>query len=144
MSLCFDEDTLIGVGLSDTNFSKYIFEDKEFYSDGKFELTDVATGETVKAAGEKIRVIMQDGLFQVYRDGCLKMSCAKGPLIIKTSPDNLIGITNHKRVGKPAFYRGIIEITKTSKKANGFAIVNVLDLILTIYQHKDKELVTGF
>lgn len=128
ISLCFDEDTIIRVGLSDTNFSKYIFEDREFYSDGKFELTDVATGETVKAAGEKIRVIMQDGFFRIYRDGSLKMSCAKGPLIIKTAPDNLIGITNHKRVGKPAFYRGIIELTKTSKKANGFAVVNVLDL----------------
>lgn len=128
ISFCFDEDTIIRVGLSDTNFSKYIFDDREFYSDGILELTDVATGETVKAAGEKIRVIMQDGFFQIYCDGCLKMSCVKGPVILKTNPENLIGITEHKRVGNPALYRGIIELTKSAKKTNGYAIVNVLDL----------------
>lgn len=62
---------------------------------------------------------MQDGLFTVYIDKKPKMSKIRGPLILKAEPNNLIGITNHKRAGKPAFYRGIIELVKTAKKQTG-------------------------
>lgn len=124
----YDSDKPIRVGLSDTTFSKYVFDDEEFYSDGLLELTDLATGETVKALSVGIRVTMQDGLFTVYIDKKPKMGKIRGPLILKAEPNNLIGITNHKRAGKPAFYRGIIELVKTAKKTNGYVIVNVLDL----------------
>lgn len=123
----YDSERAIRVGLSDTYFSKYVFEDEEFYSDGILTLTDLSTGENVKALGEGLQVIMRDGIFKIYRSGEMKLS-AKGPIIIKTEPQNLIGIKNHKRAGKPAFYRGIIELDRTNKKSNGYVIVNVLDL----------------
>lgn len=125
---CFDTENSIRVGISNTAFSKYIFEDAEFYSDSTISATDLSTGEEVKALGESISVKMKDGVFNVYRGGSLKMLRAAGPISIKTTKTSLIGIHDLKRAGKPAFYRGVIELVKTDKKANGFAIVNVLDL----------------
>ena len=125
-AMSYDAETPIRVGLSDTNFSKYIFDNAEFYSDAALEITDEATGTTIKAFDVYAERV--GNVFNVYGDGKLKMSSIKGPLIVKAQPDFLIGIKNHKRAGKPAFYRGIIELVPATTKSKGFAIVNVLDL----------------
>ena len=72
-AFAYDADTVIRVGISNTSFSKYIFDDEQFYSDGELVITDAATGETATAAvGENIRVTMNDGLFRIYCGGLLK------------------------------------------------------------------------
>lgn len=128
-AFAYDADTVIRVGISNTSFSKYIFDDEQFYSDGELVITDAATGETATAAvGENIRVTMTDGLFRIYCGGLLKKTDLTGPLIIRPASGHLIGVENLKRAGKPAFYRGVIELVKSQKKSNGYSIVNVLDL----------------
>ena len=67
-----------------------------------------------------------------------------GPISIKTEKTSLIGIKDLKRAGKPAFYRGVIELVKTDKKSNGFAIVNVLDLQSYLKGVVPNEMPTSF
>lgn len=122
----YDSETLIRVGISDTQFSKYVYDTAEFYSDGKLEVIDTSTGECVKFLNESVLIKMNNGNFDIYKDKVLKLSNTKGPIVIKS--DELIGIKNHLRAGKPAFYRGIIELTPVTSKKNNFAIVNILDL----------------
>lgn len=124
----FDAEKSIRVGISNTAFSQYIFDTAEFYSEYGLTAVDISTGEEVKFYGDNLSIKMKDGLFYIYCDNSLKMVRAKGPISIKTAQNSLIGIRDLKRAGQPAFYRGIIELVKTDKKSNGFAIVNVLDL----------------
>ena len=44
----YDAETPIRVGISDTNFSTYNFTSATFYSDTELQVTDTASGETVK------------------------------------------------------------------------------------------------
>ncbi|MBQ2645151.1 SpoIID/LytB domain-containing protein, partial [bacterium] len=124
----YDSETPIRVGISDTNFSTYTFTKEEFYSNGKLKITDSSTGESFQTENEVITVEMQNKLFKVYKGKDLKITQTRGPIVIAPEQGFLIGIKNHSRVGKPAFYRGIIELTPAKNKENGYAIVNILDL----------------
>lgn len=122
----YDAEKIIRVGISDNSFQKYFYEESEFYSDGQIEITDISTGKNIKTNGHGLKVEMSDGNFNVYEEDKLKISNAKGPLAVKS--ESLIGIANLKRAGKPAFYKGIIELVRSEREYNKFAIVNVLDL----------------
>lgn len=124
----YDSQTPIRVGISDTSFSTYNFNKAEFYSDGIIEVTDSSTGETIKVSGESVVIKMEEGYFEVYKGKALKLQKTNGCIVIKPDANSLIGIKNINRAGKPAFYRGIIELTPIKKKPNFFAIVNILDL----------------
>lgn len=125
----FDVETPIRVGISDTKFSTYIFTSSEFYATESYDVTDTATGEKVSFnPNEFVKITITDGKFSVYKNNKLKFNGTRGPVVIKTQNSALIGVKDLKRAGKPALYRGIIELTPVSSKSNGFAIVNVLDL----------------
>ena len=122
----YDAETPIRVGISNTNFSTYVFNTAEFYSDSILEVTDSSTGESVKISGSSVNVKYENDRFKIFRGNELKLSDLKGPVTIKST--SLIGVGNLKRAGKPAFYRGIIELKPVESKKDVFAIVNVLDL----------------
>ena len=126
-SFAYDSEKIIRVGISDSAFSKYIFDNASFYSEEKLDIVDIATGQSVKANEQNISVEMEDDLFNVYINSKPVMKNLTGPVVISTKPPSLIGISGLKRAGKPALYRGAIELVKHSKKS-GFTIVNVLDL----------------
>ena len=125
-AFAYDAETPIRVGISNTNFSTYTFNTAEFYSDDVLEVTDSATGESVKISDSSVSVKYENNLFKIYRGQELKLSGLKGPITIKSG--SLIGVSNLKRAGKPAFYRGIIELKPIENKNDYFAIVNILDL----------------
>jgi len=126
-SAAYDSEKIIRVGISDTSFSRYIFNNVSFYSDEKIDIVDISTGESAKTYEKPVYVEMKDDLFNVYIDSKPVMQNIAGPVVISTKPSSLIGIDGLKRAGKPALYRGSIELVKHSKKS-GFTIVNVLDL----------------
>ena len=128
-SEAYDSEKIIRVGISDSAFSKYIFDEASFYSDETIEVVDIATGNSVKSSGKPISAEMENDLFNIYIDSkpAEQMQNLTGPVMISTKPQHLIGISGLKRAGKPAYYRGSIELVKHSQKS-GFTIVNVLDL----------------
>ena len=126
-AFAYDSEKIIRVGISDSSFSKYIFDNVSLYSEEKLDIVDISTGDLVKSHGQIVYVEMQNGLFNVFLDSKIVMKNLTGPVVISTKPDSLIGIEGLKRAGKPAFYRGSVELIKSSKKS-GFSIVNVLDL----------------
>ena len=126
-SQAYDSEKIIRVGISDSAFSKYVFDEVSFNSEEKMEVVDIATGNSVKSFGQNLTVRMEDDLFDVFVGSKAVMKDLTGPVVITTKPTSLIGINGLKRAGKPAYYRGSIELIKSEKKS-GFSVVNVLDL----------------
>jgi SpoIID/LytB domain protein len=124
---CYDTQTTVRVGISDTTFSKFEFTNKEFYSEGELTITDKSSGKTFNAEEGRISVKMSNSLFNIFTGGILKVSNSKGPIEIKTTSEKTIEIEGLKRAGKQAKYRGEIQLIRNSK-ATAFSIVNVLDL----------------
>lgn len=91
---------------------------------------DATTGYQipVKETNNILKITTQDNLFRVYVDDILVAKNLNGPILITGKDNNLISIKDLKRKGKQALYRGAIEITRSSKKPDQFAIVNVLSL----------------
>ena len=126
-AFCYDKDTYVRVGISDTYFSKYVFNKIDLYSDGGLIVTDSTSGVTFSPESGKISVNMGKDGFDVFADEILKISGSTGPINVRAAENSTIGITNLKRAGKPAKYRGRIDLVKKPKTA-GFSVVNVLDL----------------
>ena len=99
----FDSEKIIRVGISDTSFSKYIFERISLYSSSKMEIVDIATGNAIKTEGKNISFIMKDDLFNVVIDSQTVMKDLNGPVAVSTIPNSLIGIGGVTRAGKPAY-----------------------------------------
>ena len=125
----YDSEMLIRVGISDSSFSKYIFNDISLYSDSKIEIIDIATGSAFRVEGKDVSFVMnEDGLFDILAGAETLTENLYGPISVNTVPNSLIGVRGLIRAGKPAFYRGAVELVKSQGKQNGFAVVNVLDL----------------
>ena len=126
-AFCYDKETYVRVGISDTYFTKYVFSQTEFYSETGLNITDSTTGQTFNSENGKISVNFSNGLFDIFDGDILKITGSTGPINIRTSENGTIGITNLKRAGKPATYRGRIDLIR-NPQSKGFAIVNVLNL----------------
>lgn len=125
-SFCYDSETMVRVGLSDTSFSKYVFNKVDLYSSGGLSVTDKSTGKNFRAYGGKVSVNFSGGVFYVYSGGILKISGSAGPISVKPA-NGTIGVANLRRAGKPAVYRGRIDLVRNGKRT-AFSVVNVLDL----------------
>lgn len=126
-----DNHIPVRVGISNASFNTYLFDSIEFNDLNTLNVMDAATGYQVypEENSKILKVTIEDNLFRIYIDGVLTARNLTGPILI-TSHDNngLIGIKDLKRKGKPALYRGAIELTRSSKNISKFAIVNVLSL----------------
>lgn len=91
---------------------------------------DSASGYTVppNENAKILKVTSENNLFRIYVDDVLVARNLTGPVIISSHDEKFIEITGLKRKGSQAAYRGIIELTRSSKDANKFSIVNVLSL----------------
>ena len=124
---CYDKETYVRVGISDTYFSKYIFSQIDLYSADGLNITDTSTGQTFIPENGKISVNFSNGLFDIFDGEILKISGSTGPINVRTAENSTIGIENLRRGGKPAAYRGRIDLVRTPQ-GKGFAIVNILNL----------------
>lgn len=121
----------IRVGISNTNFQTYLFDSVEFLNANNLMVIDSETGycAPVNELSQVIKITSENNLFRIYIDNTLVAQNLTGPITIRSIKDNdLISVSGLKRKGKQASYRGIFELTRSSKDISKFAIVNVLSL----------------
>ena len=120
----------IRVGISDTKFQTYLFDVVSFNKAATLNVLDSATGHMFELPdnSEILKVTSENNLFRIYVDGELIARNLTGPILVNSKIGNYIEITGLKRKGKQAFYRGFIELTRSSKDISKFSIVNVLSL----------------
>lgn len=122
-------DYMVKVGISDSNFSNYYFQKTSVTSTDSFRIYDKDKKSLIGdfSADENIQIEIKNNLFRVFQDSTEFAKNLKGPIVIE-SDYGYVSVSNLKRAGKPAFYRGVLEITKVPKKDNLFNVINVLDL----------------
>ena len=115
---------VISVGISDNSFQRYYYNESSFYATKTLYLIEKKTNKLLKEipANTQVRVSIQNNLFNVYLNGQLILSKIPSPLVLKTQEDGYLGVVNLKRAGKPALYRGVIELVKPACKENMFLI----------------------
>lgn len=125
-----DNHIPVRVGISNTNFNNYLFENIEFNDAKNLEIMDSATGYVVplKENAEILKVTSENNLFRIYIDGQLVARNLTGPVLVRPKEGYFVSVKDLKRKGKQALYRGYIELTRSSKDISKFAIVNVLSL----------------
>lgn len=124
---CYDKETYVRVGISNSSFSNYTFSQIDLYSDGELSVTNSTDGQTFFPENKQISIKFNNGNIEVFSDDILKIKTATGTINVKTDENSTIGIAGLKRAGKKAVYRGRIDIVK-SNRGQGFSIVNVLNL----------------
>lgn len=124
---CYDKETYVRVGISNSSFSNYTFSQIDLYSDGELSVTNSTDGQTFIPESKQITIKFNNGNIEVFSDDILKIKTATGTINVKTDANSTIGIKDLKRAGKKAVYRGRIDIIK-SNRGQGFSIVNVLNL----------------
>lgn len=125
-----DNNIPIRVGISNTNFQTYLFDNIEFINAKDLDVMDAQTGytATISENAQKVRVTSENNLFRIYVDGILVARNLTGPILIRPKDNNFVSIAGLKRKGAQASYRGFIELTRSTKDCSKFAIVNVLSL----------------
>ena len=125
-----DNNIPIRVGISNNNFQQYLFDNIEFNNAKELNIIDSSTGyrAPVNIGSKTLKVTSENNLFRIYIDNVLVARNLSGPILIGTHKNETIGIKDLMRKGKPAVYRGYIELKRTNKEYNKFAIVNVLSL----------------
>lgn len=120
----------IRVGISNTNFQTYLFDVVEFNNARNLQVIDSTTGYSapVENTSSIIKVTSENNLYRIYIDEKLVARNLTGPILISARENNFISINNLKRKGKQALYRGYIELARSSKDTNKFAVVNILSL----------------
>lgn len=123
------EGRLVKVGISNSNFKEYYFSNISVSATDGFRLTDKKTGTLISdfSADENIKIVIKNNLFSVYQDNTEIASNLEGPVCV-SSDNGFVMVSNLKRAGKPAYYRGTFEITKVPNKNDLFNVINVLDL----------------
>ncbi len=123
------EGTIVKVGISSQDFSEYYFKQTCLTATDSFSLTDKTTNQLLGSfnANEVVQIDINNNLFTLTKDGTEIAKDIKGPVEID-SQNGFVSIANLKRAGKPAYYRGTIQITKAPKKDDLFNIINVIDV----------------
>jgi len=121
---------LIRVGISTNDFSTLQYKEINITSDTAMIVTDKnSNSEVIKASPNDIlKFEISKNTFTIYQNDKKLSESITGPIEITAESDFPLQIVNLKRAGKPAAYRGIIEITKTPGKLDKFSIINVLPL----------------
>lgn len=124
-----EQKDIIRVGLSNSGFSTFEFNDITIIPTDTGSILDMASGARIKDVPKntEIRTLMQNNEFFVVVNGRELIKNAKGPVVIISN--GKLGVKNLNRKGNPAFYRGMIELKSAYPQGkNKFNIINVLDL----------------
>ncbi len=123
------EGKLVRVGISNANFKEYYFNNISVSATDNFTLTDKKTNTLVGNffANEDAKIVINNNLFSIFKGETEIAKGLEGPVIV-ASDNGFVTVSKLKRAGKPAYYKGIFEITKAPSKNNLFNVINVLDL----------------
>ena len=124
-----DNVKMVRVGISNSNFKEYYFNNISVTATDSFRVTDKKTNSVIAdfGADENIKITIKNNLFSIFQDTTEIASNITGPVSI-SSENGFVSVTNLKRAGKPALYRGTFEITKVPNKNDLFNVINLLDL----------------
>ncbi len=119
----------VRVGISDTSFKNYVFDNIEFNNASQLYVLDSVTGyrTPIDETDNAVSILMENSRFKIYVDGELKARNLEGPVLIYTKKGS-IEIKGLKRKGKQAAYRGYIELIRSSKDETKFSVVNIISL----------------
>ena len=80
-----DNKLPVRVGISNTNFKTYLFDNIVFLNAKKMNVMDSASGYTIPISetAEKIKVTTENNLFRVYIDNVLLAKNIEGPILIR-------------------------------------------------------------
>lgn len=123
------DGTIVRVGISCQDFSNYYFSQTQLTATDAYTLTDKATNTLLGTfnANDVTQVEIKNNLFKITQDNTAIAKDIKGPVEI-ASANGFVTIADLKRAGKPAYYRGTIEITAAPKKNDLFNIINIIDV----------------
>lgn len=124
-----NQGKLVRVGISDLKFQNWYFNSTSVTATDSFRLLDKSTNSVISDFGalENVKIVIKDNLFTVLQDETIIANGLQGPISVE-SENGFVTVSNLKRAGKPAYYRGVLEITKAPKKDDQFNVINVLDL----------------
>lgn len=124
-----EQGKVIRAGISDKNFSNYYFKETAVSATDNFRLSDKATNTVIAdfGAGEIVKIIIENNLFVIKLDTTEIAKGLKGPIVVE-SDNGFVSSAKLMRAGKPAYYRGVFEITKVPNKDNQFNLINVVDV----------------
>lgn len=123
------EKDVIRVGLSNSNFSTFEFNEITIITSDLSTLSDMSNGAQVKDIPKNTEILakMTDGQFFIIINGKEVVKNAKGPILIVSN--GKLGVKNLNRKGNPAYYRGMMELKTAYPESKGkFNIINVLDI----------------
>ena len=125
-----DSKIPVRVGISNTNFKTYLFDNIVFLDAKNMEVMDSSSGYIIpiNENAEKIKVTNENNLLRIYVDNILLAKNLQGPVLVRPKEGYLVSIEGLKRKGTQASYRGFVEIVRSSKDISKFSIVNVLSL----------------
>lgn len=124
-----NQGKLVRVGISDEKFKNWYFNTTSVTATDNFRLTDKGTNSVISDFGaqEQVKIVIKNNLFTVIQDDTVIANGLEGPITVE-SDNGYVTVSNLRRAGKPAFYRGVLEIAKSAKKDDQFNVINVLDL----------------
>ena len=117
---------IVRVGIGDINFKNYDFNETSIFATSNMQILNNNLEILSVNANEKINVKFQSGMFVISKNNQI-LEQVTGPVKF-VSKEGFIGITNLKRAGSQALYRGEIELVKCNKKFGRFHIVNIIEV----------------
>ncbi|MFH0702885.1 MAG: SpoIID/LytB domain-containing protein [bacterium] len=123
-------DNIIRVGISTNDFNRLEYDEVSISSDFSFELVDKSTGlSIVKSNGKDIFTVkISKSDFKIFNKNKQIAENITGPISAKSFNNSPVQIVGLVREGKPAYYRGEIEIVKAPGKKDKLSAVNILPL----------------
>lgn len=120
--------TIVRVGIN--NQGAFDYKTVSLFSTGGMKVYNSRTEEEILSvkAEDKVEVKFDGEEFTLNADGKFLDVKLTDNVKFVTTPTGLIGVTNSKRAGKQAYYRGSFELTKATKNKNKFYLVNVIDV----------------
>lgn len=124
------QDKIIRVGISTNDFKNLEYPGTAVRSAGGLNIIDQYTGNNIIRvnAGSTVKINIKNGFFYIYNYGKLISKRIAGPLFVIPASKHPIEIVGLKRVGKPAMYRGKLEIVRAASSCNKLSVVNIIGL----------------
>lgn len=118
---------IVRVGIGDNSFNKYYYDSAGIFSTEGMDIVDGDLFLLSVPANKTVNIKLSSDMFVLTYDNGEVIDQVKGPVKF-VCKNGFLAVKGLKRVGRQAFYRGEIEITKYNKKNGYFHIVNVIDV----------------
>ena len=136
----------IKVAISNNDFSSIKYKEIIISATDEWQIFDEDTKQIILYArpGQKYKIIIKAGLFDIYENNILVCDMLSGPLRITTQKDGFLKIDNLKRKSQDALYRGEFRIERVKSKIDEFYLINNVELQQYLYSVVPNEMPVNF